>query len=123
VPEIRVNDRILQWIVSEKGQASSLCCSCCIVQFQPGASANPPHSHNDCEEAIFILSGAGEMLLKDGEAKPVEAGAFLLLRKDEIHMLKNTGKEVMKAICFYSSPTDNSKYDFYDMKAVEKPAL
>jgi mannose-6-phosphate isomerase-like protein (cupin superfamily) len=63
------------------------------------------------------------MLLKDGAVKPVDAGAFLLLRKDEIHMLKNTGKEIMKAICFYSSPTDNSKYDFYDMKVVEKPGV
>jgi quercetin dioxygenase-like cupin family protein len=92
-----------------------------MVQLQPWASASPPHSHADCEEAIFILSGIGEMLLMDGDAKPVEAGTFLLLRKNEIHMLKNTSKELMKAICFYFSPTDNSKYDFYDIKMVKKP--
>jgi quercetin dioxygenase-like cupin family protein len=120
VPEVHIEDRVLQWIVAGKGQASSDCCSSCIVQFQPGASAKPPHSHPDCEEAIFILSGSGEMLLAGGVSRPVKTGDFLLMRKDEIHLLKNSGRELMKAICFYSSPTDNTKYDFHPMEAVEK---
>jgi quercetin dioxygenase-like cupin family protein len=91
-----------------------------MVQFQAGASAKPPHSHADCEEAIYILSGSGEMLLQGGEVKSIAAGMFLLLRKNEIHLLRNTGQDMMKAICFYSSPTDNSKYDFHSMETVEK---
>jgi mannose-6-phosphate isomerase-like protein (cupin superfamily) len=122
VPEQKVQDRTLQWIVAEKGAAVSDCCACCIVQFQPGSSAKPPHSHPDCEEAIYILSGSGEMVLKGGESKAVETGSFLLMRKNEIHLLKNTGAVPMKALCFYSSPTDTGKYDFYDMGIVEKPA-
>jgi quercetin dioxygenase-like cupin family protein len=120
VPKIQVNDRILQWIVAENGQVSSDYCSCCIVQFQAGASAKPPHSHPDCEEAIYVLSGGGEMLLEGGEARAVTAGTFLLLRKNEIHLLRNTGREVMKAVCFYSSPTDTGKYHFYPMETVER---
>ena len=120
VPAIRVEDRVLQWIVGPKSLTPSDCCSSCIVKFQPGASAKPPHSHNDCEEAIFILSGTGEMLLEGGESRPVKAGDFLLMRKNEIHMLTNTGREDMKAICFYSAPTDNSKYDFHAMETVNK---
>jgi quercetin dioxygenase-like cupin family protein len=60
------------------------------------------------------------MLGKNGETKPLKAGDFILLRKNEIHMLKNTGADEMKALCFYSAPTDNSKYDFYDIASLEK---
>jgi quercetin dioxygenase-like cupin family protein len=120
VPANKVEDRILQWVVGPKGELPSDCCSSCIVKFAPGASGRPPHSHRDCEELIYILSGSGEMLGKNGETKPLKAGDFILLRKNEIHMLKNTGAGEMKALCFYSAPTDNSKYDFYDMAAVEK---
>jgi mannose-6-phosphate isomerase-like protein (cupin superfamily) len=120
VPEIQVEDRILQWITGPKGQISSGCCSSCIVKFRAGASARPPHSHRDCEEAIFLLSGDGEMLLENGRSEPVKAGDFLLMRKNEIHMIRNTGNEEMKVLCFYSAPTDNSKYDFHPLKSVEK---
>jgi quercetin dioxygenase-like cupin family protein len=90
-----------------------------MVQFQPGASAKPPHAHADCEEAIYILSGTGEMLLKGGEKRQVETGSFLLMRRNEVHMLTNTGQDVMKAICFYSAPTDNRKYDYFDMDVLK----
>jgi quercetin dioxygenase-like cupin family protein len=118
VPETRVNDRVLQWIVADKGAVSSECCSCCIVRFDPGASAKPPHSHPDSEEAIYILSGSGDMLLAGGEAHAVEAGDFLLMRENEIHLLRNTSDTVMQALCFYSSKTDNTKYDFHPMETV-----
>jgi quercetin dioxygenase-like cupin family protein len=91
-----------------------------MAVFQEGASAKPPHSHPDCEEAIYILSGTGEMILEGGESRPVEAGTFLLIRKNEVHLLKNTGSEPMKALCFYSSPTHIGKYQFYPMEVVEK---
>ena len=119
-PEIQVEDRLLQWIAGPKGQAASDCCSSCLVKFQPGACAKPPHSHRDCEEAIFILSGAGEMRMEGGAVHAVRAGDFLLMRKNEIHLLANTGQEDMKALCFYSAPTDNSKYDFHAMESVER---
>ena len=118
IPTARVEDRILQWAVGPKGSISSEHCSSCIVKFSPGASAKPPHSHNDCEELIYIMSGSGEMLGKDGVSVPLKTGDFIILRIDEVHMLVNTGQVDMQALCFYSAPTDNSKYDFYDISAV-----
>jgi mannose-6-phosphate isomerase-like protein (cupin superfamily) len=120
VPGIQVEDRILQWIAGPRGQVPSGCCSSCIVKLRAGASAKPPHSHSDCEEAIFVLSGEGEMLLGNGISEPLRVGDFLLMRKNEIHMMRNTGSEEMKALCFYSAPTDNGKYDFHPMEAVER---
>jgi quercetin dioxygenase-like cupin family protein len=121
VPGVQVNDRILKWLVGDNGQITSEQCSCCIVQFEPGASAKPPHSHPDCEESIYILCGSGEMLLEGGKFEAVREGSFLLMRKNEIHLLRNTGKDVMKAVCFYSSATNNTKYDLYPMERVERP--
>jgi len=120
VPEIQVEDRVLQWIAGPKGLAASECCSSCIVKLRAGASAKPPHSHRDCEEAIFVLSGEGEMLLENGRSEPLRAGDFLLMRKNEIHMMRNTGSGELKALCFYSAPTDNTKYDFHPMESVDK---
>ena len=120
VPAIQVEDRLLQWIAGPKGQIPSDCCSSCIAKLEAGASARPPHSHPECEEAIFVLSGAGEMLLESGGSRPINSGDFLLMRKNEVHMLQNTGREEMSVLCFYSAPTDNSKYDFHPMESVEK---
>ena len=119
VPAIQVEDRLLQWIAGPKGQAASDRCSSCIATLQAGASAKPPHSHPECEEAIFVLSGAGEMLLESGKSHPINSGDFLLIRKNEIHMLHNTGREEMKVLCFYSAPTDNSRYDFHPIESVK----
>lgn len=118
VPESRVEDRILQWIAGPAGQVKSDCCSSCMVKFGPGASAKPPHSHRDCEEAIYLLSGAGEMMLEGGTVRKVVKGDFLLMRKNEIHLIKNTGKDEMKVLCFYSAPTDISRYDFHPIDKV-----
>ncbi|MCL2477960.1 MAG: cupin domain-containing protein [Treponema sp.] len=121
VPANKVEDRVLQWAVGPKGTLSSDCCSSCIVKYAKGASGRPPHSHRDCEELIYILAGSGEVAGKGGVSRSFAAGDFVLFRKEEIHMLKNTGPGVLQALCFYSAPTDNSKYDFYDMETVEKP--
>lgn len=118
VDKKQVNSRTLQWLVADHGAFQSDLCSCCVVEMLPGTSAKPPHSHTDEEEAIFILEGRGEMRATDGECFPVEAGTFLLMRRHEVHMLNNTGTANLKAICFYSSNTDVSKYTLYPMQEV-----
>jgi mannose-6-phosphate isomerase-like protein (cupin superfamily) len=118
IPCTKQGDRQLQWIVALEGAIKSELYSCCIVEFEPGASAQPPHSHRNCEESIFILKGKGVMMLEGGKSKPVEKGDFLLLRINEIHMLKNTGDAPMQAICFYSAKTDTELYDYLPMSSV-----
>ena len=114
----QVNERYLQWMVADGGALQSKLCACCIVEILPGGSAKPPHSHTDEEEAIYVLAGRGEMLAAGGERHPVEAGTFLLVRQNEVHMLHNNGEEGLTAICFYSSNTDVGKYTLYPMQAV-----
>jgi len=85
---------------------------------EPGSTAKPPHSHSDCEEAIYILEGEGELLAEGGSATQIRPGSFLLMRKDQIHMLSNNGSVPLRAICFYSAPTDVSRYTMHSAKTV-----
>jgi quercetin dioxygenase-like cupin family protein len=123
----RIEDRLLSWLIAGEGAelaagaTRSECCASCLVKFEPGASAKPPHSHADCEEIIYILEGQGEMRLAGGEARPIKQGDLLVMRRGEIHLLANTGTTALKALCFYSSVTDNTKYDYYEMDAIAAP--
>ena len=118
VPAVQVNTRTLKWLVGKEGHFASGDCACCIVCFEPGSAAKPPHSHSDCEEAIYILEGEGELLTEGGSATPVRRGSFLLMRKDQVHMLSNNGSMPLRAVCFYSAPTDVSLYTTHPIEAV-----
>ena len=110
VPAVQVETRTLKWLVGKGGRLTSEDCACCIVCLQPGCEAKPPHSHPDCEEAIYVLEGEGIMLTVDGVSTPVRQGSFLLMRKNQVHMLCNKNNAPFRAICFYSAPTDVSHY-------------
>lgn len=118
VEKKQVESRCLQWIISDHGAIQSDLCACCIVEMQPGSTARPPHSHADEEEAIFVLEGCGAMITEGGQRYPVSKGSFILMRRNEIHMLCNDSDDTMRAICFYSGNTDVSKYTLYPMEAV-----
>ncbi len=113
-----IESRYLQWIIADDGAIRSDLCACCIVEMKPGSSAKPPHSHSDVEEGIFVLEGKGSMITEGGERHPVEKGSFILMRRNEVHMLCNDGNENLRAICFYSNKTDVSHYTFYPMETV-----
>lgn len=118
VEKKQINSRYLQWLIADSGAIQSELCSCCIVEIQPRGSAKPPHAHTYEEEAIYILEGHGLMMTEGGKSDSLEPGSFLLMRLNEIHMLYNNSDESMKAICFYSSKTDVSKYQIYPMESV-----
>ena len=117
VAEVHVNSRTLQWLVANEGALASDECTCCIVNLEPGCTAKPPHSHFDCEEAIFVLEGEGE-LLAEHSSTPIRTGSFMLMRKGQVHMLSNNGNQPLRAICFYSAPTDVSRYTMHPIEAV-----
>jgi quercetin dioxygenase-like cupin family protein len=55
----------------------------------PGAET-PVHRHA-CEEAIFVLSGSGRLLI-DGEVAEFDADSTLIVPPDVVHQLVNTGR-------------------------------
>ena len=59
-----------------------------LQTMEPGA-ATPVHRHA-CEEVIVILEGSGEVTL-EGETRPFQANTTLVVPRDAVHQLINTG--------------------------------
>ena len=62
----------------------------------PGGNT-PYHSHH-WEHEVFVLSGAGKVLQKDG-GKEVEPGSFVYVPPDLDHSFVNTGDSPFEFLC------------------------
>ena len=113
VTEKAVPGRFLRWIVGQGSGLKSDDCACCIMRVEPGSTVQPAHSHPDCEELIYFIKGNGHVYV-DGQITPVMAGCAVLFEKNSVHMVRNSGKEEMKVVCFFSAATDLSKYRFHE---------
>jgi quercetin dioxygenase-like cupin family protein len=67
-----------------------------VFEIAPGGHT-PKHSH-DWEHEIFIHSGEGEVY-GNGRWNPLASGNVLFIPANEEHQLKNTGKELLVAVC------------------------
>ncbi len=62
-----------------------------MIRIPPGKESYIPHAHSVSEEFVFILEGAGEMVL-DGVGHPVGPGDFVGFPIDGVvHSLKSKG--------------------------------
>ncbi len=84
-----------------------------ITDVLPGEVCTPGHTHTECEEVIFILSGKGDIKIGE-EVFPMKVGDAIYLPTGVGHLIRNTGKEIMRMACSFSSP-DFSR----DLKSVE----
>lgn len=65
----------------------------------PG-SGTPPHRH-DCEEVVVVLVGEGTLLMHGKEAR-FRAGDTVLLPRNEVHQLLNTGSGPLRLIAAFA---------------------
>ena len=84
-----------------------------ITDVLPGQVCTPGHTHTQCEEVIFILSGKGDIKIGD-EVFPMKVGDAVFLPIGVGHLIRNTSKDVMRMACSFSSP-DFSR----DLESVE----
>jgi quercetin dioxygenase-like cupin family protein len=112
VEELDLPGRRLRWLISDKSlNAAHL--SMCVIRIAPGEKVRPAHSHPQGEEAIYILSGSGRVLV-DGAVDSVEAGTAVLFPRGKPHMLHNTGADEMKVVCFFAPATSLENYKFFE---------
>ncbi|MGO8695762.1 MAG: cupin domain-containing protein [Rectinemataceae bacterium] len=111
VPERAVPGRFLRWIADEKSLQPEFLSSC-IMRVSPGQTVNPAHSHPDGEELIYVISGEGKVLV-DGEVQPLSPGTAVLFQKGSIHMVRNSGSDEMKVVCFFAPPASLDTYVFH----------
>jgi quercetin dioxygenase-like cupin family protein len=110
--------RHLRWLVT-KDTVNAQHCSMCVIQVAPGETVRPAHSHPNGEEVIYIVQGAGRVMI-EGVVEPVKKGSVVLFPQGKVHMLQNNGTEEMKVACFFAPATGLENYKFYE--GVEFPA-
>lgn len=62
-----------------------------VWNLEPGQE-NSTHTHPDSAHVITVLAGSGEYL-KDGNPVPIKAGDCLVVPRNVVHGIRNTGSE------------------------------
>jgi quercetin dioxygenase-like cupin family protein len=73
-----------------------------IVSFPPGADS-PPHKHELEEEILYVMEGRGALVC-EGEARPLEPGAYVFIPPGVEHFVRNDGTEAIKFFYAFSPP-------------------
>lgn len=90
-----------------------------LIRIPPGKESFIPHAHALEEECVFVLSGAGQVVL-DGEPHAVGAGDFVGFPIDGVvHSLVNTGDEDL----VYLTAGQRSAVEVAHMPTIGKTAV
>lgn len=111
VPEKAVPGRFLRWIADSKSLSPEFLSSC-VMRVLPGETVRPAHSHPQGEELIYVISGSGKVAV-DGEVGALRPGTAVLFPKGAVHMVRNSGAEEMKVICFFAPQANLDTYVFH----------
>ena len=60
------------------------------------------HNHPDSDEILYVLAGAGDQMVDDGEPFPVRPGQAIWVPKGAYHSTVNTGWEPMAILAIYA---------------------
>jgi quercetin dioxygenase-like cupin family protein len=104
--------RKLRWLMTGNN-VDARHCSMAMILVAPGETVRPAHSHPNGEEIIYIVHGSGKVMI-EGVVEPVKEGSAVLFPQGKVHMLRNTGAEEMKVVCFFAPATNLDNYRFFD---------
>ena len=90
-----------------------------LIRIPPGKESFIPHAHSVEEEFIFVLEGAGEVVL-DGVGHPVGPGDFVGFPTDGVvHSLRSKGPGDL----VYLTAGERSKVEVADMPSIGKTTV
>ena len=112
IPALDLPGRQLRWLMTQDTVGAQHC-SMCMIQVAPGETVRPAHSHPNGEEVIYIVQGAGKVMI-EGVVEPVQAGSAVLFPQGKVHMLRNTGVTEMKVVCFFAPATNLENYKLFE---------
>jgi quercetin dioxygenase-like cupin family protein len=104
--------RRMSWLMTEETVGARQC-SMCMILVAPGETVRPAHAHPNGEEVIYIVRGSGKVMI-EGVVEPVQAGSAVLFPQGKVHMLRNTGTEEMKVVCFFAPATSLENYRIFE---------
>jgi len=90
-----------------------------LVRLPPGKQSFIPHAHSMEEEFVFVVDGAGEVVL-DGVAYPLGPGDFVAFPTDGVvHHVASTGAGDL----VYLTAGERSRVEVADMPSIGKTAV
>jgi mannose-6-phosphate isomerase-like protein (cupin superfamily) len=96
----------LRWLASKDvGNAEGMTLGRVIIR---AGKSNPPHSHGNCEEALYLLSGRLEHFVGD-ERVVLERGDTLVVAAGRPHYANSIGEQDADMIVVYSAGERESK--------------
>ncbi len=90
----------IKWYVAPGATAGAVM-SLGEVVLLPGMG-HDRHNHPVSEEILYVLSGAGEQMVDDGEPFPVRAGDTIYVPTAVFHSTRNTGWTPMRLLAIYN---------------------
>lgn len=70
----------------------------------PGDSeGGPDNFHRGADQWIYVVAGTG-LAIVDGARRKLRAGSLLVIERRERHEIRNTGRDLLRTVNFYSPP-------------------
>lgn len=76
----------------------------------PRAEGPPPHQHENCEEAFYIVSGQLDFEV-DGEKMDAPAGTFIVVPRGTQHVYQNPLDEPSRVLVMISPPGFEKEFE------------
>jgi len=67
------------------------------------SEGGPANRHRDSDQWLYVTSGRGVAVIK-GRSYPLRAGTLMLIEHGDRHEIRNTGREPLRTLNFYSPP-------------------
>jgi len=68
-----------------------------------GREGDPSNRHHGADQWLYVVSGAGVASV-NGKTVPLRAGVLILIEKNDRHEIKNTGREWLRTLNYYTPP-------------------
>jgi oxalate decarboxylase/phosphoglucose isomerase-like protein (cupin superfamily) len=85
------------------------------MTLRPGAASDshPSNEHPRSEQWVFVISGTGQAIVRNrrGAVRRVrlQPNSLLVIEREELHQLKNTGRRHLATLNFYVPPAYDSR--------------
>jgi quercetin dioxygenase-like cupin family protein len=70
-----------------------------VWNLEPGQE-NAQHSHTENAHAFLVLTGEGVYLREDADPVPIRAGDYVIIPRQVLHGIRNTGTERLSYLAF-----------------------
>lgn len=75
-----------------------------VMVIAPGdAEGGPGNRHRGADQWLFVVEGRGRATV-GGRRHPLKPGTLLLIERDEIHEVRNTGRRLLRTLNIYVPP-------------------